>query len=239
MKNIIFKTTALTLIELIVSSMLVSVVLFGLFSVTSVLSTNSQDYGQKYLLASQTQATLNHILGNAALAVRDNISSQDPGILIPVPGDPNSFCIHQDINPGLSPASTVSNNTPGVYTDDRWLCYTLSNNQIYYCAMAYVPGGSPWGAASCVPANSVFLGTAYGISAPIITDPPAPVSSPSYTNPTFSIIIQNCLNDSAATCVPDCYFSNAGNCVNGGTTDPVNNPEVVRSGSAATSQVSP
>ena len=83
MKNIIFKITALTLIELIFATTLVSVVLVGLFSITSVLSTNSQDYGQKYLLASQTQATLNHILGNAALAVRDNFTSNDPGIITP------------------------------------------------------------------------------------------------------------------------------------------------------------
>lgn len=216
MKNIIFKITALTLIELIFATTLVSVVLFGLFSITSVLSTNSQDYGQRYLLASQTQATLNHILGNASLAVRDNISSQDPGILISVSGDPNSFCMHQDIS-SLTPANTNPNNTPNNYTDDRWLCYTLSNNQIYYCAYAYQPGPSPWGAASCVPASSVFLGTAFSIT-------------PVYSNPTFSVTMQNCLNDATPT---------PGTCsATGISADPVNNPEVTRAGSVATTQVS-
>jgi len=226
MKNIA-RTTALTLIELIFAATLVSVVLLGLFSITTVLSTNSQDYGQKYLLASQTQATLNHILGNASLAVRDNIFSNDPGIITSttppgnILGDPNSFCIHQDIS-SLAPANNTPNNpaTPNDYTDDRWLCYTLSNYQIYYCAMAYCSGhppcASPWGAASCAPATSVFLGTAFKIT------------NVSYAYPTFAISIQNCLNDATPP----------GTCsVLGTSLDPANNPEVVRSGSVATPQV--
>ncbi len=233
MKNIIFKTTALTLIELIFATTLVSVVLVGLFSITSVLSTNSQDYGQKYLLASQTQATLNHILGNAALAVGSASANPAP-IVTNAGGDPNSFCIHQGPN----------NNILSNANEDLWLCYSLSGYQISWCAVNYA--NSPSSCSAAVAAGHLiggttvnFVGTAYGITSPIITDPPAPASSPSYTNPTFSIIIENCLNDSAATCVPDCRYSTAGTCTNGGTTNPVSNPEVVRYGSAATPQVSP
>ena len=65
----IFSKTAFTLIELIVSSVLVSVVVLGIFSINSVLNNNNQDYGQRYLVKSETQATLNHILNNASLAV--------------------------------------------------------------------------------------------------------------------------------------------------------------------------
>jgi hypothetical protein len=225
MKNIISKTTALTLIELIVSSMLVTVVLFGLVSITSVLSTNSQDYGQKYLLASQTQATLNHILGNASLAVRD-IASADPGIItsqMGILGDTASmasFCIHQNISPANLPANNTPNNTPGVYTNDRWLCYTLNNYQINYCSKAYAPGSSPWGAVNCgsgTVTNSTFLGTAYSITTP----------AQSFTNATFSISIENCFNDAAASC----YNATAS------LQDPVNNPQVTRSGSVTAQQV--
>jgi len=227
MKNLIFKTTALTLIELIVSSMLVTIVLFGLFSITNVLSTNSQDYGQRYLLASQTQATLNHILNNVSLAVKD-IGSGDTAIMYPVAADTNTFCIHQNVqcsspvngNPcTLSPASDTPLNTPGVYTNDRWLCYTMSAHQINYCSMAYVPGASPWGATqNCSGvANKTFLGTAYSITNP---NPPA------LANGIFSMTVENCVDDSASSC----------NTI-GTSTDLANNPEVARYGSIALKQI--
>lgn len=203
MKNIIFKATGLTLIELIVTSMLVSVVLFGLFSVTNVLSNNSQDYGQRYLLASQTQATLNHILGNVALAVGS--VGANTAIVLNAGGDPNSFCVHQ------GPNSNILNNAP----EDIWLCYSFSGYQINWCAENYP--GLP---ASCSVASGLghlvagtsimFVGTAYSMG------PPA------YANPTFSVTIKNCLNDSAT-----CFSS----------PDPVNNPQVARTGSVATVQV--
>ena len=68
-----------------------------------------------------------------------------------------SFCIHQDISAGVSPANnTAFNNTPTSYSDDRWLCYTWSkaNYQINYCSMAYCSGnpscGSPWGRTTVI-----------------------------------------------------------------------------------------
>ena len=214
MRNIILRTTALTLLELIVSMMLVSVVLFGLFSVSMVLTNNSQDYGQRFLLNSQTQATLSHILNNASLAVKD-ISSGEPGIFISMATNPEFFCIHQNISNTILPADDTPLNTPGVYSNDRWLCYTLSNYQINYCAMQYVAGASPWGAASCDGvANSTFLGTAYSIT----TSTP-----PTFSNGVFSITIQNCLDDTAASCF------NADPTLQ----DPVNNPQVTKSGSVA------
>jgi len=218
MKNIIFKTAGLTLIELIITSMLVSVVLFGLFSVTTVLSTNSQDYGQRYLLASQTQATLNHILGNAALTVKDP-SAGDPGFLenILLPGDisgtPNTFCFHQNVDYSFSPGDQTPRGTPGDYSRDRWLCYTKNSatQTFSYCSMKFNPGVSPWGATSCnnpPSTNSIFLGTDYG------------GGIFSVVNGVITLTLQNCLNDLA----PSCFSASP---------DPVNNPQVKVTGSVA------
>ena len=110
--------TAFSLIELIVTSLLVIIVMLGAFSINSVLTNNNQDYGQRYSVKSVTQITLNHILNNASLAVgsgtADNYGNIDQGILWGAGnppeitngvynnfngvGDPNSFCIHQAAN---------------------------------------------------------------------------------------------------------------------------------------------
>ena len=66
--------TAFTLVELIVSLVLVGIVLLGLASITTILGTSNQDYGQKYLVKADTQTTLNHILNNASLAVGSGTS---------------------------------------------------------------------------------------------------------------------------------------------------------------------
>jgi hypothetical protein len=196
-----FSKTAVTLIELIVAVSLVSIVLLGLSSINMVLSNNNQDYGQRYLVRSETQATLNHILNNASLAVGSG-SANDEGVLIGAAvGDPNSFCIHQ------GPNNNIFNNV----NNDIWLCYTLSSNQIKYCTETYSAGGDPRGAASCTASPNItsgptFLGTAYSITNP---------SSSLNSTTGFSITIQNCLNDSALGCNSS-----------GISTLPANNPEV-------------
>jgi len=113
--------TAFSLLELIIATVLVSVVLMGIFAINNVLNNNSQDYGQRYLIKSATQTTLNHILNNASEAIGSgtNINGYpDLGILIGGPcspgtggnlgcSDPNNaytFCIHQDIPPGATSA---------------------------------------------------------------------------------------------------------------------------------------
>jgi hypothetical protein len=235
----IFSKTAYTLIDLIISLMLVSVVILGVFSINTVLSNNNQDYGQKYSVKSQTQTTLNHILNNAALAVGngtlDPNGHSEIGILVGAQvGDPNSFCIHQDIPSGpYSAPTTIDNATannpsssPPNYTNSRWLCYTWSSvtYQINYCAMPYNYNLANRGAANCssgnVTSGPFYLGTAYKIT-PAFTD--SEVSG----QMSFSATILNCLNDSLATC------SNTGT-----SADPANNPETNLSGSVIPSQES-
>lgn len=223
MKKIFFKT-AYTLIELIISLVLASVVILGIFSINMVLNGNHQDYGQRYLVRSETQATLNHILNNATLAVGsgypDSFGNADLGILSgagnpPGVGDANTFCIHQAANANISGSASA-----------LWLCYTWYPSggtypyQIMYCTFSYTAatanpsfrGALPCSTISSPLTGPTFLGTAYSNPAPAF----------STTTDNFSITIQNCLTNSAATC-------NASGV--GISSDPVNNPEVQVSGS--------
>ena len=215
----IFSKTAYTLIELIVSLMLASVVILGIYSVQEVLNSNNQDYGQRYLVRSETQLTLNHILNNASLAVGDGASTNgmlDLSILAgagvpPGVNDANSFCMHQAGTGDTPPGQNIINSAA-----DIWLCYTWSpaTYQIYYCTMSFNAGASPYrgAAAPCTSssANYTFLGTAY--SAPTI----AFVGSTG----SFTVTLTNCLSNAAGSCSST-----------GTSTDQINNPEVQISGS--------
>ena len=245
----ILHNSAFTLIELILSTLLVTLILLGIFSISNVLNNNNQDYGQRYLVRSETQATLNHILNNAALA-QGSANANDEGILLGAtcPGaaantlgcatdavnNPNSFCIHQ---PGGAGNNLINNGA------DIWLCYTWTNDQIYWCAETYSgPGADPRGASSCTYAAAngktiawqgnatTYLGTEAGyvpLHLPIIT---------AAVQLLFSISINNCLNDiTPATC-------NGNGAVPGSTpgtsSDPANNPEVTVTGSVIPTQES-
>lgn len=228
----------ITLIELIVSLSLLSIIVLGILSINTMLNYNNQDYGQRYFVRSATQTTLNHILNNASLAIgntaTDPYGNVEQGILIGQSGvgDPNSFCIHQDVPSGSSLDNASVNNpasTPPNYTNSRWLCYTYYGSgagtpyQIFYCAMPYNDSASYRGAASCksaqVTVGPAYLGTAYSIINP---------NPPSFNSTTgFSITIQNCLNNALTTCDPSGISRNPGS-----------NPEVQLSGSVIPSQES-
>jgi hypothetical protein len=222
--KILHSKTAFTLIELIIASLLVVVVLLGTFSITNVLSNSGQDYGQRYLVKSETQASLNHVLNNASLA-QGSANNNDEGILYngndPGIFDANSFCIHQPGN--LVGGVNTPNSNAINFLNDIWLCYTLAAGQINWCAEKYTPGADPRGASSCTAAPlaniitaSTYLGTALNFT-------------PTFTNAAggqllFSIVINNCLDTTLATCTP------AG--------DPVNNPYISVTGSVIPTQES-
>jgi len=234
MKKLFIKK-AFTLIELIVAAALVMVVVLGIFAVNNVLVNNQQDYGQRYLVNSETQSTLNHILNNASLAVGSGANDNE-AILVGTTAtptdptginDPNTFCIHQ------GPGSNILNNN-----NDIWLCYQFYPqadpnfpDQINYCVEKYNPVGDPRGASSCTAAiaagnvvpigvnNTTFLGSVNSIVSTYTTTPQV----------LFTVTLQNCLNNTAGTC---------NNPNPGVSSDPVNNPEVKITGTAFPTQVS-
>ena len=221
--------SAFTLIELIVASMLVVVVLMGIFSISNVLSNNNQDYGQRYLVRSETQATLNHILNNASLAL-GTVNANDEAILTGAQvGDANSFCIRQPGN--LQNGVTTPNSNIINSNADIWLCYSLTNNNtVSWCAETYTPGNNPRGATSCAASTNLlsavtFLGTANSM-AMVFTK----------TTPLFSITLQNCLNNTGTTtCNGNGAFPGT---TPGISSDPANNPEVSITGSVIPTQAS-
>ncbi len=226
--------TAITLIELIFALMLLSIVLLGIFAISNVLSNNNQDYGQRYLVRSETQTTLNNILNAASLAVGSGLCISaagtsappcnspyvaDQGILtgLNVGGGYQTFCIHQN------PTSLLGG--------DTWVCYTFvptspTGPYIYYCNVPYNlndPSGNRGAAGTCS-SPELVAGTAYSISNP---SPPSFVANPLTNQLQFTITIQNCLND----------LNPPGTCSPSGTSiDPVNNPEVTVTGSVSPQQ---
>jgi len=215
--KIITSKKSFTLVELLVACLIVIIVIIGVYSIGNVLSSNNQDLGQRFLVKSTTQATLNHILNNATLAIgsqtNDSYGNADTGVLVGATvGDPNSFCIHQAGGSG----NNIINNA-----SDIWLCYTwipptAASNQynIYWCTSLFVPSSSYRGAAApCISTstNYTYLGTAYTMT----TKPYNALNG-------FSITLQNCLNNSA---------TGSEACSNTGISDdPANNPEVQLSG---------
>jgi len=218
----------LSLVELILASVLVIIVIVGIVAINFALSNNNQDYGQRYLLKSETQATLNNILYNASLAIGSlgdvgigTIASPyvaDQAVLVGTQmGGSNtvnpSFCIHQQ----------QSISTPPYY-NDIWMCYMLDNTtgdvtygQISYCNKTYTindSAGFRGASAACV---GTYLGNGIGIT-PIFSS-----SSPLL----FQMNIVNCYNNSATA-----------TCSSTGSTDQVNNPSVSLTGSVIPMQSS-
>lgn len=216
--------TGLTLIEMIIAILLVSIVVLGLFSVSSILLDSSQDYGKRYVLASQTQATLNNILNQAALAVGTGIQ-QDNGIMISNFGSRvglNTMCIHK-VPQGSQQA--YYNRAGGYWVygpSTTWACYTWFPGshgtypyQIMSCSFNYLSGPSPNGADNCdsqLAQNQQYVGSAFSIF-------------PVFSNGVFSMTINNCYNNAASSCQ-----------ASGFSGDRFNNPEIVKTGSVATLQ---
>jgi len=206
---------AFTLLELIVSMGLVSVIVLGIFSINTVLTNNNQDFGQRYLVRSETQIALNHIVNNASLAYGSGNTNDEPILIGQAQvGDPDTFCIHQcgvvsGCGTGSPGQNIINSNT------DIWLCYTQTASGEVWCAEQYNGAAAdPRGAGSCLTsgtiipnpatgANTTFLGSVYYVAT-------------SYT-PTvgFTVKVLNCLNNGAGSCN-----------MLGTSTDPTNNPEV-------------
>jgi prepilin-type N-terminal cleavage/methylation domain-containing protein len=198
--SIFISKRAFTLIELMVSLALVSIVLLGIFSINMVLSNNNIDYGQRYLVKSDTQNTLNHILNDASLATGSGITvgtppEVDKGILTAADGlTTDQICIHED------------------QAGDNWVCYKFDGAafQISSCSKPYLLTGDATGKRGANAACAyTFVGTAKGIT-------------PTFTNTgnqlLFTVNIWNCLDDTALTC-------DGGGGI-GISSDTANNPEV-------------
>ncbi len=262
--KIIFTNKAFTLIELIVALSLLSVIFLGILSINIVLNNNNQDYGQKYIVKSQTQATLNHILNNASLAVGSNTQIvppfKDTGILIggtctgtscgdldltDVVNNPNTFCIHQPVDNSPGDNSNIINST----TTDIWLCYTYYGpatassatagpDQIWYCTMPFTYNGtSQRGAGSCNPTLYPAINSGPTFLGTAFSISTVPVGSTFPQSPYLSATNGQLLfSITIQNCLND--LTPPGTCTGSGTTDSANNPQIQLTGSVIPQQES-
>ncbi len=175
-----------TIIEILVASIVVSIILLGVITTSISLSNSARFSSGNYFVTQSTQSTLNHILKNAALAIgtpsnpgfvgmntlwdKDDlgnpIKAPDGTVLEGNPplsdlvgsGKPSTFCIHQNLS--LNGSYNILNSN----AYHRWLCYTLdtATKNIYWCARAYDVNNPPGtaGYLSSQPANINHTGGA-------------------------------------------------------------------------------
>jgi len=238
--------TGFSLLELVIAASLVTVVIMGIFAINNVLTSNNQDYAQRYSVKSTTQTTLNHILNNASEAIgsgtniwNNNTSSYFPDVGIQYymsgVGDANSFCFHQDIPFTIVGGYTIDNNpvnstpTAPPYTSasTRWLCYTWYPNTSSPPASS-VNAYEIFYCARNYTYNSAYQGAG---NCPVATSTYLGTAyllpAVSYSSTTgFNVTLQDCFNNAALSC-----FSQ------GASSDPVNNPQVTLSGNSFPAQV--
>lgn len=137
-----FDTRAVTLTELVISTAVVGIIMLGVVSSDYAIRQKSDAAFSSASSTLGVQAMINHIIRNAAQAIGDGTGAgkgildgainQQPDAQV---GDPNTFCIRQDLNVDGSDHNPL---TPGNYTDDRWVCYTVQSNSLFTCNRAAV-----------------------------------------------------------------------------------------------------
>ena len=118
--------SGLTLTELVIASILVGIVMVGIFSVDFALRGSRAAASDDSLLAMKTWATMEHISKNAKLAVGNIVN---PGVA--AASGNNYLCFRQD-----------TATTPDDYSDDIWRCYSRFSNNIHTCTKTAAAGAS-------------------------------------------------------------------------------------------------
>ena len=209
---------AYTLLEVMVAFVIVSLVLLGIITTNTSMDTANRAMGLRYTLKADTQAILNHILQNAALAM-GSASPGDEGIINGFQGagglsggNATTFCIHQ-------PGTNSGGNNIIANPTDIWLCYSYvaANHTLFWCAETYAAGADPRTASACSTSGTRIgairtLGSVFSIQ-PVYTVYSATGQSE------FDVAITSCIDNAAATC-------QAG----GTSTSPESNPEIQLSG---------
>ena len=117
---------AMTLTELLVASILISLIMIGAVSVDYAVRRSRKTISSSTRIATQLSAAMKQITGDAGLAVGDIVS---PGIVFDDTLDDINICFRID-----------TPETPADYSDDTWTCYSQGDSgsghteqQIYRC----------------------------------------------------------------------------------------------------------
>lgn len=157
--------------ELLIASVLMGIVLLGIISVDTAVRGMQKNISRDTFVTMRTSAAMLDIAKNAAAMTGDqNNLGFDNSVS-------DRYCFREDID-----SSPAPNNTPDVYSDDRWICYQLSGTNILKCSDT-----SP---LNC-PSGSFILGTAIagGLSIGFI-----PNSDETVQNSSVSITMTNRFN---------------------------------------------
>jgi hypothetical protein len=109
---------AITLIELLVATISVSIIMLGVVSIDQALRQSHKSTSRNSLVSMRTSAMMLNITKVAQGATGDK-SSQGIDLSLA-----NTLCVRNEV--AVSP-------TPGDYTDDRWICYTKSSFDLLMC----------------------------------------------------------------------------------------------------------
>ena len=135
---------ALTLTELLVSTVLISIVMVGVASFSFVIKQLQSTTDKSGLLSMRLSAAMNRMGRDALLTVGDPAS---PGILSYSSGVTRSICFRHDVD-----------NTPLTYADDEWICYFYDSggtNILKRCDNPDPPSIPPGADAQCDTAADV------------------------------------------------------------------------------------
>ncbi len=186
-------TRAITLTELLISTIIIGIIMIGVVSSDYAVRKNSQNQNAGTLLTLNTRVLVNAIINNASLM---SGYKNDQGYSSTTA---NSFCIRQDYNYSVSPP--VPNNSPVDYSDDYWACYTFSSNSLYTCikppgaisassCSAGDQGYKSLGGTVGIPSSSFGFDVASDVFSVIIVNRADPSQPKSISNPEVTVSAQ-------------------------------------------------
>jgi len=120
---------ALTLTELLVSTILMGIVMTGVAAFSLFVKQARDSTGSGTILAVQTATAMHYMIADANKAVGD---SSDRGVVVDAPGGV-SICFRHDTN------------NPASYADDTWACYWYDapSDALWKCATRTAAAGAP------------------------------------------------------------------------------------------------
>ncbi|GEM_PF-2226929 len=151
----------LSLAELLITTTIVGVIMMGMVSVDYALRTNEQQQTRAALVSLRTSATLTDMTVNARQAYGD-VATRCIQIANIAADNTNYICIYRDID-----AAGVPNNTPSVYADDRWVCYTRRGTNMHKCMRTVAAGPNACPAAT--PIGTVTTDVYAAPDTPVVT----------------------------------------------------------------------
>ena len=137
----------MSLVELLVSTALVGIIMVGVVSVDYATRMSQQKASRSGLVAMHTSTTMLEIVQKANIT--NGIQSVNNSRCV-ICVNTSDCCFRQD-----------SSNTPALYTDDTFACYTKIGTNIYKCTRA--------SAGSCV-GTDPLLGTAVSLDISLVQD---------------------------------------------------------------------